>query len=77
MAVHLFRAPPTTAHPSVLHLLAGYEDGRVVLFRFTRDEAQAVEPPTGPRQAGEGWVLEWQEKAHREAGKQRVNAWAM
>lgn len=69
MAVQLFRAPPDTPHANSLHLLAAYEDGRVALFRFGGSEAEAVEPPVGRREAGEGWVLEWEEKGHREAGK--------
>lgn len=69
MALQLLRAPPDTPHPDALHVLAAYEDGRVVLFRFGGSDEGAVRPPTGRREEGEGWVLEWEEKGHREAGE--------
>lgn len=50
-----------------LHALAGYEDGRVVLFKFTGTESQAFNPPTRSKDEGEGWELLWEEKGHREA----------
>ena len=72
MALQLFRSPANIPHSNQLHLLAAYEDGRVVLFRFAGSEAAAVRSPTGRREAGEGWVLEWEEKGHREAGELRL-----
>lgn len=66
MAVTLFLSPSPT---SELCILAGYEDGRVALFRFTGTKAAAFEPPRpGTKQdESEGWELVWDEKGHREA----------
>ncbi|KAM0755087.1 WD40 repeat-like protein [Meredithblackwellia eburnea MCA 4105] len=82
MAVNLFRSP---SPGSELHLLAGYEDGRVALFRFTGSQEQAFAPPLpGTRQEeAEGWELVWDEKGHREAlmsltlSPDRKHAWSV
>lgn len=68
MAVSLFDLPSASSSSSILHLLAAYEDGRVVMFRFTGSTAQALEPPTTARQEGQWWELLWEHKGHREAG---------
>lgn len=60
MAVSLFYSP-------ALSLLVGFEDGRVAYFHFEGTMAEAVDPPTGRREEGQGWSLVWEEKGHREA----------
>ena len=73
MALSLFLSPPPTSPPAslgkegTLHLLAGYEDGRVALFHFSGPRSAAFDPPTSHREEGENWDLAWEEKGHREA----------
>lgn len=75
MALVLFVDPPLTSPPSTsstsspqkLHLLAGYEDGRVAHFVYEGSETSAFDPPTSKRDESEGWSLIWDEKGHREA----------
>ena len=68
MALKLF-TPPLNSHSTApLHLLAGFEDGRVAHFCYTGSQRQAMEPPTVQREECEDWELMWEEKGHREAG---------
>ncbi|KAK4046597.1 Astra associated protein 1 Asa1 [Microbotryomycetes sp. JL201] len=66
MTLKLF-VPPQSSSKSPLHLLAGYEDGRVAHFRFVGPAIEATEPPSRKRDEGQGWELIWDVKCHREA----------
>lgn len=67
MGISLLFAPPSSSSTSKLHLVAGYEDGRVVLFQFNGSHSQATTPPGRRIEEGEQWELVWQESGHREA----------
>lgn len=74
MAVTIMTSPalnsPSTSKlssSSRLHIIGGYEDGRVVLFRFNGTNLQATTPPTKAIEESENWELIWEEKGHREA----------
>ncbi|KAI5479676.1 WD repeat protein [Pseudohyphozyma bogoriensis] len=67
MSATTFTVPPSTSSASGLHIIAGYEDGRVALFRFRGSREDAFDIPTGPKGEGQEWDLVWDEKGHREA----------
>lgn len=67
MTISLFDPSPDLSD-SCLHLLVGYEDGRVAHFRFTGSRDAATSEPTKPIEEGQNWELLWDEKGHREAG---------
>lgn len=75
MALVLFLDPPlssvqsnsSSTPPKKLHLLAGYEDGRVAHFVYEGSESSTFEPPTSKGEESEGWSLVWDVKGHREA----------
>lgn len=59
----------SSSTPTELHLLAGYEDGRVAHFSFTGSAKDAFDPPTAKKDESQGWKLLWDDKGHREACK--------
>lgn len=67
MAVSLFFSSAKAAKPHQLCILAGYEDGRVVMFRYNGSQEAATTPPTARIEPGQNWTLAWEQKGHREA----------